>query len=131
MMQPLDMACMDLVTMKDGHPHCIRHGAMNAVGCYDEKGVTHFIWRCVTTYRFNPDDLHLPVEQRRINENPCRAGCLTIKEELKNTRDGRGIGERIGKWLCAHGFHKWQNKALANVRCQRVHCGIYYYTGKK
>ncbi len=75
--KPLDMAYIGLVTICDGTPHCIKHGAMNAVGHYEENGVRSLIWRCVTTYRFNPDDIHLPIEQRRINENPCRAGCVS------------------------------------------------------
>ena len=78
--EPLDMALIGLVTIRDSTPHCIKHGAMNAVGCYEENGVRRLIWRCVTTYRFNPGDNHLPVEQRRINENPCRAGCQTTIE---------------------------------------------------
>lgn len=80
-LKALEMAYLGLVTMRDGYPHCIKHGAMNSVGRYDDNGVTHHIWRCVHTYRFHPDDLHLPVEQRRINENPCRAGCVSTRHK--------------------------------------------------
>lgn len=73
------MADIDLVTMRDNLPHCSKHGAMNAVGRYVEDDNVHLIWRCVTTYQFQTEDLHLPVEQRQLNNNPCRAGCMTQK----------------------------------------------------
>jgi hypothetical protein len=90
-MKALDMADLSLVTLKDGYPYCKKHGAMNSVGRYDKNGVAHFIWRCIHTYRFYPEDTHLPVEQRRHDGNPCRAGCvITCLPSGKNdTERGR------------------------------------------
>lgn len=73
-MKPLHKANISLVYIKNGTPHCKKHGAMNAVAKYRDGSL---VWRCITTSRYDPRDRHLPHEQRRIIENNCRAGCIT------------------------------------------------------
>jgi hypothetical protein len=75
--ESLDNADLSIVELKKDKPHCKIHGAMNAVSVYEEYGKRFMVWRCVTSYKFKCEDLHLPIEQRRFDENPCRAGCVT------------------------------------------------------
>ena len=73
----LDKADLSLVYMHKGYPHCKRHGAMNSVNVFHKDGHRYFMWRCLSYYCSNPEDMHLKPEQRRIVENACRAGCIT------------------------------------------------------
>lgn len=61
----IDMANFELVTVKNGTPHCILHGAMNKVSKHDNGGY----WRCITVI----NDKH---------EGVCRAGCEQINKIL-------------------------------------------------
>jgi len=56
----------------DGHVYCKKHGAMN---CNHVTGTQRF-YRCYSTYKSHPDDLHLPVERRRFIDRACEAACI-------------------------------------------------------
>lgn len=58
--EPIDLSDISLVEIKNGTPHCKKHGAMNKLNRLEDGGG---YWRCV----------HVPSMQ---NENTCRAGCL-------------------------------------------------------
>ena len=75
-MQKLKDADLDLVELKDGTPHCKKHGAMN-------KLTKDGIWRCVTTYKVQDDG--------KIDENNCRAGCQISKRRLIKFKTPSGL----------------------------------------
>lgn len=54
-----DKSPFDIVHIKNGTPHCDKHGAMNKVSVYNGGGY----WRCVSAIS-------------DTNDNICRAGCI-------------------------------------------------------
>jgi hypothetical protein len=67
-----DESDLSLVYLKDSKPHCKRHGAMNCNHVDGDKRM----YRCYSAYKFNPEDLHLPIERRRFIDRACNAGCV-------------------------------------------------------
>ncbi len=57
--EPINFADISLVEIKNGTPHCSKHGAMNKMNTFEDGGG---YWRCVT-YVTNQ------------NDTACRAGC--------------------------------------------------------
>lgn len=64
-------ADFNLVEIRDGTPHCRKHGAMN-------KFPNQNIWRCVSTYRYIKDIKG----QKHFKENDCLAGCIEVNDKL-------------------------------------------------
>lgn len=73
---------LSLVVMKGAHPYCKRHGAMN---CNHVEGTKRY-YRCYSIYKSHPDDLHLPVEQRRFIDRACEAACIIEIEQSQNSQ---------------------------------------------
>ncbi|MHC4645082.1 MAG: hypothetical protein ACYTBJ_06255 [Planctomycetota bacterium] len=67
-----DKSDLSLVYLKDGKPHCKKHGAMNCNEVIENRRM----YRCYSAYRFNPVDLHLPIERRRFIDRACDASCV-------------------------------------------------------
>jgi hypothetical protein len=65
--KPLESASFHLVQIKNGTPHCIRHGAMN-------KLTADGIWRCITVAGYEPVNVN-GGKGKVHKENICRAGC--------------------------------------------------------
>jgi len=60
----INFANIGLVTIKDGTPHCIKHGAMNKITKNEDGGG---YWRCIAVVSKTVDTV-------------CRAGCCQIIE---------------------------------------------------
>ena len=70
-------------SMKDGRRlevSCIRHGAMN---CIHVSETGNRFYRCLSSYKYNPDDLGLSEEQRRFIDRACEAACVIVKADYK------------------------------------------------
>ena len=66
----IDSVSAGLVVLKDGTPHCVKHGAMNKVSADG-------IWRCIGTYRIwlFPNGKAMDKES-----NACGVGCYQVRE---------------------------------------------------
>lgn len=58
-LEPINFADLTLVEMKEGTPHCTKHGAMNKMNTFEDGGG---YWRCLG-----------PIS--KTNDTLCRAGC--------------------------------------------------------
>jgi hypothetical protein len=61
---PINYADFDLVEIKNGTPHCKKHGAMNKMNTLEDGGG---YWRCLSAITTH-------------NDTACRAGCCEIKK---------------------------------------------------
>lgn len=57
--EPINFSDFSLVKIKDGTPHCDKHGAMNKMNTLEDGGG---YWRCITAVS-------------KQNDTLCRAGC--------------------------------------------------------
>ncbi len=58
--EPINYAEFDLVEIKNGTPHCTKHGAMNKMNTLEDNGG---YWRCITVVS-------------KLTDTVCRAGCV-------------------------------------------------------
>lgn len=65
-------ANLDLVYIKNGTPHCEKHGAMN-------KMTKDGIWRCITAVGYRKIVNGNSVSMKEI-DNLCTAGCEQLKK---------------------------------------------------
>ncbi len=66
----INFADLTLVEIKQGTPHCLKHGAMNKMNTLEDGGG---YWRCISVIsggEFNG---------QKMNDNVCRAGCCEIR----------------------------------------------------
>ncbi len=61
--ESINFADFELVEIKNGTPHCKKHGAMNKMNRFEDGGG---YWRCVAAVC-------------KTNDNACRAGCNEIR----------------------------------------------------
>ncbi len=61
--EPINFAEISLVEIKQGTPHCLKHGAMNKITKLEDGGG---YWRCLSMVT-------------KLNDNACRAGCKEVR----------------------------------------------------
>jgi hypothetical protein len=64
--EPINFANIELVEIKNGTPHCLKHGAMNKMNVHEDGGG---IWRCLSAVS-------------KQNDTACRAGCCEKRPNL-------------------------------------------------
>lgn len=65
--EPINFSDFDLVEIKNGTPHCIKHGAMNKMTLFEDGGG---YWRCITYVT-------------KQNDTACRAGCCEKRDKVE------------------------------------------------
>lgn len=68
--EKIEHANFNLVEIKNGKPHCIKHGAMNKI---TKDG----FWRCITVAGYKRIVQGNSVSEKHV-ENICRAGCKQL-----------------------------------------------------
>ncbi len=61
--EEINFADINLVEIKNGTPHCLKHGAMNKMTKTEDGGG---YWRCLAAVS-------------KTNDTACRAGCKEVR----------------------------------------------------
>ena len=76
-MEEIEHADISLVEIKNGTPHCKKHGAMNKI---TKDG----FWRCISVTGFKKIINGNSVGEKHV-ETICRAGCITNNKQQWKT----------------------------------------------